>query len=102
MILKMLFEHIGRTAQFILCQKLKILKLPLKNLNEKHYSHISSRAKNDIDFLDVVQQELNGQPYITELQNTVANLRKKVAYLSEIERDFYFKKAKCTYIKKVY
>lgn len=33
------------TKQFVLKQKLTKLKQPLKQLNNKHFSHISSRAK---------------------------------------------------------
>ncbi|KAK6143045.1 hypothetical protein DH2020_023393 [Rehmannia glutinosa] len=39
-------SHYRGTAQFILCQQLKGLKDNLKALNEKHFSHISSRAKH--------------------------------------------------------
>lgn len=38
-------QHIYGTAQFVLCRRLKLLKTALKELNRKHFSHISERAR---------------------------------------------------------
>lgn len=46
-----------------------------------------------------MQHEFHEQQYNTELQTRVQNLRKKVVYLSEAERDFCYQKAKCIYLK---
>ncbi|KAJ6352921.1 hypothetical protein OIU76_002023 [Salix suchowensis] len=46
--------EISRSAMYAFCKRLKLLKVPLKRLNEQHFSHIServSRAEMDLDIL---------------------------------------------------
>lgn len=89
---------VGGSSQFILCKKLKSLKRPLRLLNAKFFGHISSRADRANKELEEAQMILQNQPFNTEIQNSVANLRKKASFLSEAERLFFWQKAKCKYV----
>lgn len=88
------------TKQFILCKKLQKLKSTLKDLNAKHFGHISTRAKLAKLELEDSQKMLHDQPTCLEYQILVADLRKKVMDLCEAERSFYYQQAKCNFIIK--
>ncbi|KAK6150890.1 hypothetical protein DH2020_015822 [Rehmannia glutinosa] len=59
-------RYIRGTAQFKLRMKLKLLKADLKELNSKHYSHISSRALKAKTELKEAQSQLESSPGIKE------------------------------------
>ncbi|XP_022849889.1 uncharacterized protein LOC111371978 [Olea europaea var. sylvestris] len=91
--------YIRGTKQFSLCKKLQRLKGVLKELNVKHFGHISSRAEVAKKALVESQLVLHDDPTNLHLQNEVARLRKEAINLSEAERSFYFQQAKCAYLK---
>ncbi|KAK4432867.1 hypothetical protein Salat_1048900 [Sesamum alatum] len=83
-------SNVGGTAQFNLCRKLKALKGSLKAFNNLHFSHISARA-NEADLaLQDAQVQLESDPENDNLQDSMGELRKKVVFLAEAERHFYF------------
>ncbi|KAK6162507.1 hypothetical protein DH2020_002348 [Rehmannia glutinosa] len=84
--------YVRGTKQFMLCKKLKHLKRPLKELNNKHFSHISSRAVKAKEDLERAQLQLYDDPTNVDLQNFVATMRKQSMSLSEVERCFYYQK----------
>ncbi|KAK6162607.1 hypothetical protein DH2020_002448 [Rehmannia glutinosa] len=90
--------YVRGTKQFMLCKKLKHLKRPLKELNNKHFSHISSRAAKANEDLEQAQLQLHDDPMNVDLQNFVATMRKQSMSLSEAERCFYYQKAKCKHL----
>ncbi|KAJ6370145.1 hypothetical protein OIU76_028422 [Salix suchowensis] len=57
-------EHgsFGGPAMYSFCKKLKSLKIPLKRLNEHHFSHISERVSHAEMDLDILQSALHGDP----------------------------------------
>lgn len=92
-------NNIHGTLQFQLCRKLKLLKQPLKRLNEKHYSHISSRARRAADLLAEVQHQQISDPQNMELISKAGLLRKQATFLAEAERSFLSQQAKCNFLK---
>ena len=82
------------SSQFALCKKLQRLKHPLKALNVKHYSHISSRVFDAEKELDLMQQAAQTQPSSAVTHANVAELRKRCLFLKEAERLFFQQKAK--------
>ncbi|KAK6150853.1 hypothetical protein DH2020_015785 [Rehmannia glutinosa] len=66
-----------------LCKKLKNLKPPLKELNIKHLSHISSRAAKAKEDLQHGQLQLHDDPINVDLQNFVATMRKQSMTIEE-------------------
>ncbi|KAK6162199.1 hypothetical protein DH2020_002040 [Rehmannia glutinosa] len=90
--------YVRGTKQFMLCKKLKHLKRPLKELNNKHFSHISSRAAKAKEDLERAQLQLHDDPTNVDLQNFVATMRKQSMSLSEAERCFYYQKVKCKHL----
>lgn len=60
------------TKQFSLCKKLQMLNGVLKKLNAKHFSHISSRAEDASNKLELMQVGLHNDPSNAHLQNVVA------------------------------
>ncbi|KAK6125166.1 hypothetical protein DH2020_041087 [Rehmannia glutinosa] len=91
-------SHYRGTAQFILCQQLKGLKDNLKALNEKHFSHISSRAKHAKEKLKETQKLFHDFPHDLEIRSQLLELRKSSLFLSKAEKLFYQQKAKCNYL----
>lgn len=91
-------RHYYGREQFILCKKLKLLKGPLKTLNAKEYSHISSRVERACAELEDVQMKLQNDIDNHDLQSQIAVLTKKARFLSEAERDFLVQKSKCNYL----
>lgn len=77
-----------------------MLKQPLKRLNEKHFSHISSRAQRAVDSLVVVQQQQIDDPQNLELISRARVLRKQAMFLAEAEQNFFSQRAKCNFLKK--
>ncbi|KAL7145768.1 hypothetical protein ABFS83_07G108700 [Erythranthe nasuta] len=87
------------TEQFKLCRKLKMLKQPLKALNLKAFSHISSRVTQATADLEEAQNNLQRNLGDEHLAENVAQLSKRAQFLANAERSFYTQKAKCNYIK---
>ncbi|KAI5657391.1 hypothetical protein M9H77_26184 [Catharanthus roseus] len=67
------------TKQFTLCQKLKTLKGPLKELNKKEYAHISSRAEATTKELKQQQTLLHdcATDQLNAKKNFIASLTKR-------------------------
>ncbi|XP_022857249.1 uncharacterized protein LOC111378309 [Olea europaea var. sylvestris] len=91
-------DRVG-AKQVILCKKLRKLKGALKELNFKHFGHISARASEAKNDLEAAQLQLHNQPMNMHFQLLVAKLRKKTVGLCEAERSFYYQKAKCVFLK---
>ncbi|KAK6143334.1 hypothetical protein DH2020_023682 [Rehmannia glutinosa] len=90
--------YIRGTKQFIFSKKLKHLKRPLTELNNKNFSHISSRVAKAKEDLELAQLQLHDDPTNVNLQNFVATMRKQSMSLSESERSFYYQQAKCKHL----
>lgn len=84
------------TAQFRLKELLGGLKTPLKHINNKHFSHISSRANKAKERLLVAQHEslTTGM-----LDVNMKEIRIEAERLLEAERLFLAQKAKCNFLK---
>ncbi|GFY83129.1 hypothetical protein Acr_02g0013690 [Actinidia rufa] len=87
------------TEMYKLCRKLKALKLPLKELNKLHFSHLSARAAAAEEDLLQCQQMLHDNPRDELLQNNIADLRKKATRLAEAELSYCSQLAKSKFIK---
>ncbi|XP_057478776.1 uncharacterized protein LOC130766093 [Actinidia eriantha] len=87
------------SAMFRLCRKLKLLKEPLKELNKKHFSHISSRAAAAEDKLYDLQQQLHDNPADVILQEQMVKAKQSAFKLAEAERSFCSQLAKMKYLK---
>ncbi|KAK4400350.1 hypothetical protein Sango_1141100 [Sesamum angolense] len=87
------------SPQFKLCRKLKAHKSSLKAFNSLHYSHISVRAKETDLALQDAQLHLESNPRDVAVQDSLWDLRKKVIFLGEVEKHFYFQKAKIYFLK---
>ncbi|KAK6146980.1 hypothetical protein DH2020_017892 [Rehmannia glutinosa] len=79
-------------AQFILCKKIKALKPSLKELNNSHFSHISSRVKQVKIALKNSQIQLHADPLNSALCDSVKELKAKETFLAKAERSFLSKK----------
>ncbi|GFZ09700.1 hypothetical protein Acr_21g0002990 [Actinidia rufa] len=91
--------HIDGSAMFKLCKKLKALKDPLRTLNRQHFSHISARAElAEVELLQG-QQLLHDNPGDENLENRVADLRKKASRLAEADLSFCSQLANAKYLK---
>lgn len=71
----------------------------MKELNFKHFGHISARASEAKNDLEAAQLQLHNQPMNMHFQLLVGKLRKKTVGLCEAERSFYYQKAKCIFLK---
>ncbi|KAK4403203.1 hypothetical protein Sango_1061000 [Sesamum angolense] len=91
--------NVNGIAQFCLCRKLKALKGHLKAFNNLHFSHISVRAKDADLALQDAQIQLESDPENATIRDSVRELRKKVVFLAEAERHFYYQKAKLHFLK---
>ncbi|XP_011101679.1 uncharacterized protein LOC105179730 [Sesamum indicum] len=82
-----------------LCRRLKALKGALKGFNTQHYNHISARAKEVELALQVAQNQFESNPGDVALRGSLGDLRKKVVFLAEAKRHFFYQKAKIHYLK---
>ena len=82
-----------------LCSKLKALKEPLRKLNNKHFSHISERAKIAEETLLSIQQQLHDNPTDCSLQSEMAAMKIKASNLAEAERSFCSQLAKARFLQ---
>ncbi|VFQ78803.1 unnamed protein product [Cuscuta campestris] len=86
------------TREFRLCRKLKLLKHPLKQLNNKDFAHISSRAEEARKSYTDLMDKLYKDPDNLELLQLVAITRKKASFYSDAKRSFFQQKVKCNFI----
>ncbi|KAK4403204.1 hypothetical protein Sango_1061100 [Sesamum angolense] len=87
------------TAQYSLCRKLKPIKGPLKAFNNLHFSYISVRAKEPDLALQDAQLQFKSNPKNAAIRDSLGEHRKKVVFLAEVERHFYYQKAKIHFLK---
>jgi len=88
------------SSQFRFCRKLKLLKSPLKILNERNFGHIASRAERARELLKQAQVQLHSHYDDPELCVRVSELRKNALALSKAEMDYFYQLAKCNYVTK--
>ena len=86
--------HLRGTTMYKLCNKLKAVKDPLKDLNRKHFSHISARAEAAEEELIRAQQQLYDNPEDQYLQMSIPDLRSKALKLANAEFKFLFPASK--------
>ncbi|GFZ11471.1 hypothetical protein Acr_22g0008690 [Actinidia rufa] len=87
------------SAMFRLCRKLKFLKEPLKELNKKHFSHITSRAAAAEADLYEIQQKLHDNTSDRLLQEQMVKMKQTAFNLAEAERSYCSQLAKMKYLK---
>lgn len=75
------------------------LKEVPRELNDKHFGHISSRAESTTKSLESVQLELHDDPPYIQLQVEIARLRKVAIGLCEVEMSFYYQQVNYAYLK---
>ncbi|XP_011100850.1 uncharacterized protein LOC105178964 [Sesamum indicum] len=91
--------NVEETPQFSLCKRLKSLNGALKAFNTQHYSHISTRAKEADLALQDAQNQLESNPGDVALRDSLGDLRRKVVFLVEAERHFFYQKAQIHHLK---
>lgn len=79
-------DCISGTAMFSLCKKLKRLKAPLKVLNKKSFSHISSGAEVMVKELDTAQDHNSNVWGSASWHERVAGLKAKAFKLLDAEQ----------------
>lgn len=89
-------SHINGTRQYVIKQKLSSLKRPLQSLNDRNFSHISTRAKLASEELEKEHQSILTGGYSTK---DIKSLRKKEEFLLEAERLYFAQKAKCDFVR---
>ncbi|GFZ20850.1 hypothetical protein Acr_29g0000120 [Actinidia rufa] len=87
------------SAMFRLCRKLKFLKEPLKELNKKHFSRITSRATAAEADLYEIQQKLHDNTSDPLLQEQMVKMKQTAFNLAEAERSYCSQLAKMKYLK---
>lgn len=90
-------KNIQGTKQFQVFTKLKLLKGVLKQLNTRHFSHISERYNKANNKLVEMQQQLHDDPQNDFLKTQMGTLRKEALRLGDAEKSFYQQKAKLTF-----
>ncbi|XP_022899274.1 uncharacterized protein LOC111412571 [Olea europaea var. sylvestris] len=68
-------------------------------IEKKHFAHISKRTEMATLALKEAQVALHDDLLNVDFQRSVACMRRKAMDLCEAERSFYYKKAKCEYLK---
>ncbi|CAH9100586.1 unnamed protein product [Cuscuta epithymum] len=86
------------SAQFQIARKLKLLKQPLKNLNNLEFGHISMKAKRAKDDFKRLNNLMIDSPDDTDLKEQVKMARKRATFLGEAECSFFQQRAKATHI----
>ncbi|CAH9133061.1 unnamed protein product [Cuscuta epithymum] len=86
------------SAQYTIVKKLKILKGPLKKLNDREFGHISSKAKAAKEDFMRMQNLVLQSPSDVELLRQLKEKRAWATFLSEAETSFYQQKAKANHI----
>jgi len=93
-------QEVEGSFQFGFCQKLKLLKAPLKLLNERIFGHIASRAERARLVLKQAQVQLQSHYDDHDLRMRVLEMRKNALALSKAEMDYFYQLAKCNYVTK--
>jgi hypothetical protein len=87
------------TPMFILCRRLKLLKVHLKELNHLHYSHISERVlrlESELEHHQFeLQQDMDNQTLLAQDRT----LRSKLLTIKFAEKQFFSQKIKCNFLK---
>ena len=91
-------QEVSGTAQFTFCRRLKLLKGPLKTLNQEHFSHIQTRAETARQHVEALQDLLMDRPHDITLQQELRSARDSAWRLCQAERSFCYQKAKCRYL----
>ena len=90
-------SHVYGTPMYILCRRLKLLKVHLKELNRLHFSHISERVARLESDLEQHQYALH-QDMDNQLLHAHDNLlRSKLSTLKFAEKQFFSQKTKCSH-----
>ncbi|VFQ88803.1 unnamed protein product [Cuscuta campestris] len=87
-------NRVEGTRQYRLCKKLKLLKQPLRHLNNLEFGHISQRASEARKDYSHVMKQLLQTPNDDILLARSEMLRKKASFLNDAERSFYQQKVK--------
>lgn len=87
------------SPMFVLCSKLKRLKLPLKELGKHHYSHISERVTSMEGELRHFQESLQDDRDNSQLLDIERQMRSKLVHLKSAEKMFFSQKLKFNYFK---
>jgi len=90
-------EVVG-SLQFAFCRKLKLLKSPLKLLNERNFGHIASRAERARELLHQAQITLQANFDDHDLRLRVMEMRRNALALTRAELDYFYQLAKCSYV----
>lgn len=86
------------TKQYVLCSKLRVLKSHLRQLNRKHFSHISERAGQANASLSTAEFSLQSQPHNPEILAQVSSLKHQAWTLNNAERSFLTQKARTQHL----
>lgn len=86
------------TSMFILCKKLKRLKRPLKELNRKDFSHISSRADCAVRDLDALQNQVSSNWGCPVWKSQLRDSKQKAFRLLEAERLYFSQMTKGSFL----
>ncbi|KAL0331483.1 UNVERIFIED_CONTAM: hypothetical protein Sangu_1693800 [Sesamum angustifolium] len=78
---------------------LRVFKSSLKAFNNLHYGHILVRAKETDLALQNAQTHLESNPGDAIVWYSLGDLRKKAAFLTKVERHFYYQKIKIYFLK---
>ena len=87
------------SPMFVLCSKLKRLKLPLKELGKHHFSHISERVSSLEGELRHIQTTLQDDRDNSQLLDIEKNKRRNLVHLKSVEKMFFSQKLKCDYFR---
>lgn len=77
---------------------MRFLKVVLKYLDQKHFSHISNRAKEVNTKLMEAQLQIESNSHDTNTHICLSILKAKATFLVEVERQFYSQKAKIDHL----
>nr|TKS17481.1 hypothetical protein D5086_0000013050 [Populus alba] len=92
-------SHVYGTPMYILCRRLKLLKVHLKELNRLHFSHISERVARLESDLEQHQYALHQDMDNQLLHAHDSLLRSKLSTLKFAEKQFFSQKTKCTFLQ---
>ena len=83
---------------FVLCRKLKLLKRPLKALNQLHFGHISERVAGIEQELSIIQHQRQANLECDNLLDQENQLRRKLVNLKLSEKMFFSQKLKYQFL----
>jgi hypothetical protein len=83
---------------FKLCKNQKGLKIHLKGLNRRHFSHIKERVERAEEELSTFQSRLHDNPADDVLKCLVSKSKANTTKLKEAELNFYMQRAKVRHI----